>query len=153
MDYRPTIRKHGCIKTLAYNPDQVTIQWKDMPYDDDSDPCGLADPAGTWRLPTKDEIESLSGTVDFSQPYDYNYGEMNGVFVYKYAEGKLIMPGGGVLYGTYGTGMARYYWKGEGYIRSGTPCYAMKGHLFRDRTTIVELLANRYALPVRCVRQ
>lgn len=138
---------------LRNNPDQVTIQWKDMPYDDDSDPCGLADPAGTWRLPTKDEIESLSSTVDFSQPYDYNYGEMNGVFVYKYAEGKLIMPGGGVLYGTYGTGMARYYWKGEGYIRSGTPCYAMKGHLFRDRTTIVELLANRYALPVRCVRQ
>ena len=140
-------------QNIAYNPDQVTIQWKDMPYDDDSDPCGLADPAGTWRLPTKDEIESLSGTVDFSQPYDYNYGEMNGVFVYKYAEGKLIMLGGGVLYGTYGTGMARYYWKGEGYIRSGTPCYAMKGHLFRDRTTIVELLANRYALPVRCVRQ
>ena len=140
-------------QNIAYNPDQVTIQWKDMPYDDDSDPCGLADPAGTWRLPTKDEIESLSGTVDFSQPYDYNYGEKNGVFVYKYAEGKLIMPGGGVLYGTYGTGMARYYWKGEGYIRSGTPCYAMKGHLFRDRTTIVELLANRYALPVRCVRQ
>ena len=104
-------------------------------------------------MPTKDEIESLSGTVDFSQPYDYNYGEMNGVFVYKYAEGKLIIPGGGVLYGTYGTGMARYYWKGEGYIRSSTPCYAMKGHLFRDRTTIVELLANRYALPVRCVRQ
>ena len=134
-------------QNIAYNPDQVTIQWKDMPYDDDSDPCGLADPAGTWRLPTKDEIESLSGTVDFSQPYDYNYGEMNGVFVYKYAEGKLIMPGGGVLYDTYGTGMARYYWKGEGYIRSGTPCYAMKGHLFRDRTTIVELLANRYALP------
>ena len=140
-------------QNIAYNPDQVTIQWKDMPYDDDSDPCGLADPAGTWRLPTKDEIESLSGTVDFSQPYDYNYGEMNGVFVYKYAEGKLIMLGGGVLYGTYGTGMARYYWKGEGYIRSGTPFYAMKGHLFRDRTTIVELLANRYALPVRCVRQ
>ena len=75
------------------------------------------------------------------------------VLTNKYAEGKLIMPGGGVLYGTYGTGMARYYWKGEGYIRSGTPCYAMKGHLFRDRTTIVELLANRYALPVRCVRQ
>ena len=70
-------------QNIAYNPDQVTIQWKDMPYDDDSDPCGLADPAGTWRLPTKDEIESLRGTVDFSQPYDYNYGEMNGVFVYK----------------------------------------------------------------------
>ena len=136
-------------QNIAYNPDQVTIQWKDMPYDDDSDPCGLADPAGTWRLPTKDEIESLSGTVDFSQPYDYNYGEMNGVFVYKYAEGKLIMPGGGVLYDTYGTGMARYYWKGEGYIRSGTPCYAMKGHLFRDRTTIVELLANRPTCPMR----
>ena len=52
-------------QNIAYNPDQVTIQWKDIPYDDDSDPCGLADPAGTWRLPTKDEIESLSGTVDF----------------------------------------------------------------------------------------
>lgn len=89
--------------------------------------------------------------MDFSQPYDYNYGEMNGVFVYKYAEGKLIMPGGGVLYGTYGTGMAVI--TGKEKDTSGPVLHAMKGHLFRDRTTIVELLANQYALPVRCVRQ
>lgn len=39
----------------AYNPNPVTIGWKDMAADAGGDPCRLVAPADTWRLPTRSE--------------------------------------------------------------------------------------------------
>ena len=68
----------------AYNPNPVTIGWKDMAADAGGDPCRLVAPADTWRLPTRSEIEALNGTAGDSLT-------LNGVLGQSYAGGALFV--------------------------------------------------------------
>lgn len=47
----------------AYTPDMISIpEYKDVPYGN-SDPCSMVSPAGTWRMPSPEHLEELSGVV------------------------------------------------------------------------------------------
>lgn len=103
----------------AYNPNPVTIGWKDMAADAGGDPCRLVAPADTWRLPTRSEIEALNGTAGDSLT-------LNGVLGQSYAGGALFVPTAGILYDNTGAGLAEYRGQGEfGYIWSSTRIYSM----------------------------
>ncbi len=51
---------------VAYGPAATEMVYADIPYGD-SDPCSLVAPAGTWRLPTADELIELTaeGSKEF----------------------------------------------------------------------------------------
>lgn len=51
---------------VAYGPEAATMAYADIPYGD-TDPCSLVAPAGTWRMPTADELIEL--TADGSKEF------------------------------------------------------------------------------------
>ena len=127
----------------AYNPNPVTIGWKDMAADAGGDPCRLVAPADTWRLPTRSEIEALNGTAGDSLT-------LNGVLGQSYAGGALFVPTAGILYDNTGAGLAEYRGQGEfGYIWSSTRIYSM---CFEEEVCEVYPVGENYALSVRCVK-
>ena len=51
---------------VVYGPTATEMAYADIPYGD-TDPCSLVAPAGTWRMPTADELIELTseGSKEF----------------------------------------------------------------------------------------
>lgn len=56
----------------AYGPEKTSVAYEDIKTDQ-IDPCGLVAPAGTWRLPTIDELSEIKAAPNGKSKYLCNF--------------------------------------------------------------------------------
>lgn len=130
----------------AYGPNEETISYTAISKDD-TDPCSLVLPAGTWRLPTSEEMTEMTkgGSVDtkFGAYYTCTDGKQT---VCLMAGGQLKKDGSGVMFPT-----NVFVWTGTK-ASDGKCQYLMWTSSASGIPKIARLTLNDAAFQVRCVK-
>lgn len=131
----------------AYCPEETTIAYTAIPKDIE-DPCAKVLPAGTWRLPTADEMTEMTkgGSVETENGVYYTCtdGEQR---IKLLAGGQLKKEGTGVMSPT-----NVFVWTGSKDAATGKCQYLMWMSSASGVPKIASLSLNDAAFQVRCVK-
>lgn len=146
IDLGQTVTSTSKYSGKAYGPEETTASYTAISKDD-TDPCSLVLPAGTWRLPTADEMTEMTkgGSIDTKTGsyYTCTDGDQTVCLV---AGGQLKKDGTGVTSPT-----NVFVWTGTK-DTDGKCQYLMWMSSASGTPKIAKLTMNDAALQVRCVK-
>lgn len=94
IKFEGTVSSSTKYQSVVYGPDEQSIpNYADVPYGD-VDPCSLVAPAGTWRMPTSEQLLELvaDGAKEF-EPYAFRMCSDGMQNIYMVPSGQLYKDG------------------------------------------------------------
>ena len=94
IKFEGTVSSSTKYQGVVYGPDEQSIpNYADVPYGD-VDPCSLVAPAGTWRMPTSEQLLELvaDGAKEF-EPYAFRMCSDGMQNIYMVPSGQLYKDG------------------------------------------------------------